>query len=221
MGSSSAVTQGTIRFGEDFEFDPRALELRNDGRALKLERIPVQVLLILVEQKGQLVTREEIAEKIWGKGAFLDTDNSINGAIRKIRQVSKGDPQGPRYVQTLSGRGYRFIAPVFGQELETPAPAHQEASGPQDAAQGTTLEERTAEERPGKTEDVAPPVAIGNWRRFGWLAAVSCSCAIGISAWIGWMTFMARVRLTLFAPSPYFRFRTFPAIRLRNTSQTA
>jgi len=130
VGSSSAVTQGTIRFGEDFEFDPRALELRNDGRALKLERIPVQVLLILVEQKGQLVTREEIAEKIWGKGAFLDTDNSINGAIRKIRQVSKGDPQGPRYVQTLSGRGYRFIAPVFGQELETPAPAHQEASGP-------------------------------------------------------------------------------------------
>lgn len=67
MGSGSAVTQEIIRFGEDFELDPRAFELRSAGRALKLERIPVQVLLILIEQKGQLVTREEIASKIWGK----------------------------------------------------------------------------------------------------------------------------------------------------------
>ena len=96
MGSSSTVTQDTIRFGEGFEVDPRALELRYIGRALKLERIPLQVLLILIEHKGELVTREEIAEKIWGKDAFLDTDNSINGAIRKIRQVLKDDSQEDR-----------------------------------------------------------------------------------------------------------------------------
>ena len=111
MGSSPAGAQESIRFGEDFEVDLRAFELRQAGRVLKLERLPLQVLVILIEQKGQLVTREEIAEKIWGKDVFLDTDNSINGAVRKIRQVLKDDPQQPRYVETLTGRGYRFIAP--------------------------------------------------------------------------------------------------------------
>src|SRR4029077_17552788 len=82
------------------------------GRLLKLERIPMEVLLLLIEQRGQLVSREQIVERIWGKDVFLDTDNSINAAIRKIRQVLKDDPEQPRFVQTLTGRGYRFIAPV-------------------------------------------------------------------------------------------------------------
>ena len=120
MGSSPAGTQESIKFGKDFEVDLRAFELRRSGRALKLERIPLQVLVILIEQKGQLVTREEIAEKIWGKDVFLDTDNSINGAVRKIRQVLGDDPQQPRYVETLTGRGYRFIAPVSGEEPRSP-----------------------------------------------------------------------------------------------------
>ncbi len=89
------------------------MELRRLGRALKLERIPTQILLFLIEQNGRLVTREDIAEKIWGKDVFLDTDNSINGAIRKIRQALKDDPLQPQFVQTITGRGYRFIAPVF------------------------------------------------------------------------------------------------------------
>jgi len=101
-----------IKFDEDFELDLRAYELRQTGRALKLERIPMEVLLLLVQQRGQLVTREQIAERIWGKDAFLDTDNSINGAIRKVRSVLKDDPEDPRFIQTLTGRGYRFIAPV-------------------------------------------------------------------------------------------------------------
>src|SRR5258708_35498521 len=72
----------------------------------------MDLLLLLVEQRGQLVTREQIIEKVWGKDVFLDTDNSINAAIRKIRQVLKDDPEQPRFVQTVTGRGYRFIAPV-------------------------------------------------------------------------------------------------------------
>src|SRR4029077_3015447 len=82
------------------------------GRLLKLERIPMEVLLLLIEQRGQLVSREQIVERIWGKDVFLDTDNSINGAIRKIRQVLKDDSEQPRFVQTITGKGYRFIAPV-------------------------------------------------------------------------------------------------------------
>jgi len=72
----------------------------------------MEVLFLLVERRGQLVTREEIIEKIWGKNVFLDTDNAINTAIRKIRQILKDDPEQPRFVQTVTGRGYRFIAQV-------------------------------------------------------------------------------------------------------------
>jgi len=109
----SMKSQEFIKFDEDFELDLRANELRRTGRAVKLERIPMEVLILLVEQRGQLVTREQIVDRVWGKGAFLDTDNSINGAIRKIRYVLKDDPEDPRFIQTLTGRGYRFIAPVI------------------------------------------------------------------------------------------------------------
>jgi serine/threonine protein kinase/tetratricopeptide (TPR) repeat protein len=101
-----------IRFGEDFELDLRSYELRRAGRVRKMERIPKELLLLLIEKRGQLVTRDEIVERIWGKGVFLDTDNSINAAVRKIRQVLKDDPEQPHFVQTITGRGYRFIAPV-------------------------------------------------------------------------------------------------------------
>ncbi len=77
----------------------------------------MEVLLFLVQQRGQLVTREQLVEKIWGKDIHLDTDNSINGAIRKIRQVLKDDPEQPRFIQTITGKGYRFIAPVVPADI--------------------------------------------------------------------------------------------------------
>ena len=100
-----------VRF-EDFELDLGSYQVRRSGRALKLERIPMEVLFLLVERRGQLVTREEIIEKLWGKDVFLDTDNAINTAIRKIRQVLKDDPEQPRFIQTVTGRGYRFIGQI-------------------------------------------------------------------------------------------------------------
>jgi DNA-binding winged helix-turn-helix (wHTH) protein len=113
MASDPVRMADQLRFGDDFELDLRAYELRRAGRALKLERIPMELLLLLVEKRGQLVSREQIIERIWGKDVFLDTDNSINAAIRKIRQVLKDDPEQPRCVQTITARGYRFIAPVL------------------------------------------------------------------------------------------------------------
>ena len=115
-----------VRF-EDFELDLRAYQLRRSGRTLKLERIPMEVLFLLVERRGQLVTREEIIEKLWGKNVFLDTDNAINTAIRKIRQVLKDDPEQPRFIQTVTGRGYRFIGQI--SEVVVPpakAPAQEQ-----------------------------------------------------------------------------------------------
>jgi len=102
-----------IRFGDDFELDLRSYELRRAGRVLKMERIPMELLLFLIESHEYLVTREQIIERLWGKDVFLNTDGSINAAIRKIRQALRDDPEEPRFLQTVTGRGYRFIAPLI------------------------------------------------------------------------------------------------------------
>jgi len=104
--------QQTIKFGEEFEIDPRRSQLRRAGRALKLERIPLRILCLLIEQRGDLVSGQQIVDRIWGEGVQLDTDNSINGAIRKIRQVLGDDREQPRFIQTVTCEGYRFLAPV-------------------------------------------------------------------------------------------------------------
>jgi len=117
---SAGGSRVSIRFGERYELDLGAYELRAGGESLKLERIPMEILRLLVELRGQLITREQIAERIWGKGVHLDIDNSINGAIRKIRQVLKDDSEHPRFIQTITGRGYRFIAPVQEESVVPP-----------------------------------------------------------------------------------------------------
>jgi TolB-like protein/DNA-binding winged helix-turn-helix (wHTH) protein/Tfp pilus assembly protein PilF len=111
--SGPVKIQSTLKFGEDFELDFQCYQLRRAGRVLKIERIPMEILLLLVDQRSQVITRDQIVEKVWGKDVFLDTDNSINGAIRKIRQVLHDDPEQPRFIQTITGQGYRFIAPVI------------------------------------------------------------------------------------------------------------
>ena len=112
MATGPVRIQDPIRFGDDVELDAQSYRLRRAGRVLKLERIPLEILLLLIEQRGQIITREQIVGRVWGKGVFLDTDNSINGAVRKIRQVLKDDAEQPRFIQTITGQGYRFIAPV-------------------------------------------------------------------------------------------------------------
>jgi TolB-like protein/DNA-binding winged helix-turn-helix (wHTH) protein/Tfp pilus assembly protein PilF len=97
---------------EDFELDRIAFELRRAGRVARLERIPLELLFLLVEHRGQLVTRQEILDCIWGNDVFLDTDNAINTAIRKIRVALKDNAENPRFLHTLPGMGYRFDAQV-------------------------------------------------------------------------------------------------------------
>jgi TolB-like protein/DNA-binding winged helix-turn-helix (wHTH) protein/Tfp pilus assembly protein PilF len=105
------MLQETIHF-ERFELDPGAFELRRDGQLIKLERIPLQLLLLLAENRQRLVTREEILRVIWGENVFVDADNSINTAVRKARQALKDDPENPRFLRTVPGKGYRFTAEV-------------------------------------------------------------------------------------------------------------
>ncbi len=145
MGHGPFAVSVPIRFGDDFELDPRSQRLCRAGRVLKLERIPTEILLLLIEKNGELVTRDQIIERVWGEGVFLDTDNSINGAIRKIRQVLKDDPESPRFVQTVTGRGYRFIAPVV-----QPAPSDREDASVDRAAAADSSPNAAREPRPGR-----------------------------------------------------------------------
>src|ERR1700720_374424 len=97
---------------EDFVLDRGAYELRRGDMVVRLQRIPLELLCLLVERRGQLVTREEILERVLGKGVFVDSENSINTAVRKVRKALCDNPDTPRFVATLPGRGYRFFAEV-------------------------------------------------------------------------------------------------------------
>ena len=113
MSSQPTGVQQSIRFGEDYELDLRPRRLRRGSHVLRLERIPLELLVLLLEHPDEIVTRDQIVSRIWGQGVFLDTDNSIRGAIRKLRQVLKDDAESPRFIQTITGQGYRFIARVI------------------------------------------------------------------------------------------------------------
>ncbi len=121
-----------FEFG-DFRLDCTRFELLRDGRTIKLERKPMELLILLATREGDLVTRAEIAERLWGSEVFVDTEHGINTAIRKIRQTLRDDPEQPRFVQTVTGRGYRFIGPISEANLPPPAlplePAALGASG--------------------------------------------------------------------------------------------
>src|SRR6266699_2054260 len=83
---------------------------------VKLEKVPMELLILLLEKDGHLVTRQQIIERLWGNDVFVDTKHGINTAIRKIRQALKDDPDQPRFVQTVTGKGYRFVAAVANVE---------------------------------------------------------------------------------------------------------
>ena len=105
------MSVGAFQFGE-FELDNERFALFRDGRIVKVERMPMELLILLVSKNGQLVTRAEIAQRLWPDGVFVDTEHGINSFIRKIRLVLRDDSDQPRFVQTVTGKGYRFIAPI-------------------------------------------------------------------------------------------------------------
>ncbi len=101
-----------IRF-DDFELDYGRFQLSRCGRLVKLEGLPLQLLMFVVEKRGQMVTREEISAALWSKDVFVDVEQGINTAIRKIRRALADDADEPQYLQTVVGRGYRFVAPTL------------------------------------------------------------------------------------------------------------
>jgi TolB-like protein/tetratricopeptide (TPR) repeat protein len=100
-----------LLFG-DFELDLPAYELRRRGKTIAIERRPMDLLILLVERRQQLVSREDIVERLWGPGVFVDVETGVNTAVRKVRQALGDSPDSPAYVETVSRKGYRFIAQV-------------------------------------------------------------------------------------------------------------
>jgi cholera toxin transcriptional activator len=99
------------RFGA-FEADTSTGELRRQGVRIKLNAQPFQVLIMLVERSGELVTREEISRELWPDGTFVDSEHGVNSAVNRIREALGDMASSPRFVETLARRGYRFVAPV-------------------------------------------------------------------------------------------------------------
>ena len=109
-----------MRFGT-FEVDLLAMELRKHGVKIKLQDQPFQILVMLLERPGEVVTREQLHQKLWPGGTFLDFDHGLNNAIQRLRQALGDSAENPRFVETLARRGYRFLAPVDRAVTTTPA----------------------------------------------------------------------------------------------------
>ena len=114
---------------EDFVLNRGAYELRRGGVVVPLQRIPLELLCLLVERRGELVTRQEILARVWGKGVFVDSETSINTAVRKLRRALRDDPETPRFVATVPARGYRFVAEIRGPKTNSAEQSRARALG--------------------------------------------------------------------------------------------
>jgi DNA-binding winged helix-turn-helix (wHTH) protein len=137
------VAVSVYKFG-DFRLDCDRFELYRVGRSLKLERKPMELLVLLATRNGNLVTRSEIAEHLWGREVFVDTEHGINTAIRKIREVLGDDPVQSRFIQTVTGKGYRFIGSIVEVPDETVASTSQHS-------------DQTSTTRNRRVGDINPP----------------------------------------------------------------
>src|SRR5260370_6188360 len=118
-----------LRF-DAYEADPRSGELRKHGLRIPLEDRPFRALLILLSRANELVTREELQKRLWPSDIFIDFEHGLNTAIRKIRRALNDDADEPRFIETVGGRGYRFLAPVEQQAGVAPEQAADESPAP-------------------------------------------------------------------------------------------
>ncbi|HKF04569.1 MAG TPA: winged helix-turn-helix domain-containing protein [Candidatus Sulfotelmatobacter sp.] len=218
----------SIRFGEDFELELRPRRVRHFSQVLKLERIPLEILILLIERRGEIVSRDEIATRVWGSDVFLDTDNSIRGAIRKIRQVLKDDPESPRFIQTVTGRGYRFIAPVLFPETEQNEQPRPEPSTPQQGVRISAPESQLQRLNMDPADQGEGPVGqlagistargrVGRRARItilGGLAALAVVLVVSLLVFWGWRVSRARAAFehkTVLAILPFDNVSRDPA----------
>jgi cholera toxin transcriptional activator len=149
-----------VRFGI-FELDSGAGELRRNGVKLRLQEQPFQVLASLLEHAGEVVTREELRQKLWPSDTFVDFDHSLNTAINKVREALGDSASSPRYVETLARRGYRFIAEVRTEVRPAASLEGKSAAETQRAAEASASLVSAMEREKDRSEaDSSAPVAL-------------------------------------------------------------
>jgi Tol biopolymer transport system component/DNA-binding winged helix-turn-helix (wHTH) protein len=116
-----AKTNGVVKFGI-YEVNPRLAELRRNGVKVKLQEQPFQVLTLLLEKPGEVVSRDDLQKRLWPSDTFVDFDHSLNAAVRRLRDALGDSADNPRFIETLARRGYRFVAPVNGHAPAAVAP---------------------------------------------------------------------------------------------------
>lgn len=99
-----------IRFGAVFELDLRAGELRKRGQKLKIQGQPIQILAMLVEHPGRVITRDQVRQKLWPSDTYVDFDHGLNNAVNRLREALGDSADAPRFIETLPRKGYRFIS---------------------------------------------------------------------------------------------------------------
>src|SRR5262245_30298889 len=122
-GSMPASSASIVRFGS-FEFDVLSGELRRSGMRVNLQDQPLRVLECLLERPGQLVSREDLRRRLWSGDTFVDCEQGINAAVKRLREALADSAETPRFIETLPKRGYRFIAPV-----DPPLPSAADVNG--------------------------------------------------------------------------------------------
>jgi DNA-binding winged helix-turn-helix (wHTH) protein len=122
--SATTLAAHVLRF-DTFELNLRAGELRKRGVRLRLQGQPLQLLAILLQSPGDLVTREELRNELWPADTFVDFDHSLHNAVGRIREVLGDSAETPRYVETLPRRGYRFLVPVEQVAVPRAGPARR------------------------------------------------------------------------------------------------
>src|SRR6476646_3230689 len=129
----SVDINGRLRFG-DYELDSRAGKLLRDGRPVKIQPQPLRVLGILAERPGEIVSREQLRDRIWGDATFVEFDQGLNYCIRQIRIALRDEASEPVYIETLPKQGYRFIAPILVDAFPPSAPIPSNGTGDATAA---------------------------------------------------------------------------------------
>lgn len=178
MGAGSSV-----RFGE-FEIDLAARELRRNGHLIRLQDLPFRLLVALTDRPGELLTRPELRERLWGSETFVDYEAGLNTAIAKLREALGDNADQPIFIETLPKRGYRFVGKI---EAAPPAPRPADTWSSAAAASGFSAPPTVAAPPP-------PP-----WGAPIWLAAIGLLAAVGVSLyWSHAISPATRIAIVLF-----------------------
>ena len=152
----------------EFELDVAAYELRREGRRVRLEKRPMELLILMAGRPGELISRAEIVKALWGNDVFIEVDTSVNTVVRKVRQALRDSPDTPTFIETVPAKGYRFIAPV--EPLSPP--------------------ENTVPAAAPSVDDAPPP------RRFRAAAPlVALLCFVALGAWLWYAARQTPTRL--------------------------